>query len=61
MATGSRPSEQENGPARNHFATVLTKLLKYLFQIQDLGFAVNQGNNVDTEDTLQLRLGIKII
>ena len=61
MTTVSRPSEQENGPARNHFATVLNKLLKYLFQIQDLGFAVNQGNNVDTEDTLQLGLGIEII
>ena len=43
MTTGSRPSEQENSPARNHFATVLTKLLKYLFQIQDLGFAVNRA------------------
>ena len=61
MTPYPRPLEQVNGSTGNHPPTVQYKVFKYLLQIENLGLIFYQGNNIDTEYTLQLSLCIEII
>ena len=61
MATFARFAQGENGAASDHFTAVLQEHADQVFQVTQLGLAVNEGHHVDAEGVLQLGLFVKVV
>ena len=51
----------KNGTARHDFATMAQECFDDLFQVEQLGLAVNDGDHIDTEAVLQLGLLVQMV
>ena len=54
-------AQVEYGAASDHFAAVLQKDFNQVFQVAQLGLAVNQGHHVHAKGVLQLRLFVQVV
>ena len=61
MATFTRFAQIVNCASCNNFTAVLNKRIKQLLKVQSLRLAIDQGNGVDTENTLQLGLSKQVV
>ncbi len=61
MRAFARLAQFENRPARHHFAAVANEGFQTLFQGQQLRLPLMQGDHVDTEGDLHLRLRVEVV
>ena len=61
MAAFAGFTQGEDGAACHHFAAVLQEDADQVFQITQLGLAVDQRHHVDTESVLQLGLFVEVV
>ena len=61
MATFARFAQCEHRAACDHFSAVLQEHADQVFQVAQLGLAVDEGHHVDAEGVLQLGLFVQIV
>ena len=61
MPAAPRLAEQVQGPPDDHFAPVLEERLEHLLEVVELRLAVREGDAVDAEHRLELRLRVKVV
>ena len=61
MTAFARFAQSEHGAPRHHLAAVRQEHLDQVFQVAQLGLAVDQRHHVDTEVVLQLRLLVEVV
>ena len=54
-------AQVEHGAPCDHLAAVLQKDLDQVFQVAQLGLAINQGHHVHAEGVLQLGLLVQVV
>ncbi len=61
VATLARFAQFEHGTTGHHFAAVTNEGFQQILEVQDARTTVDQGNDVDTENALQLGLGVEVV
>ena len=61
MAAFAGFAQGEDGATRHHFAAVLQEDADQVFQVAQLGLAVDQRHHVDAEGVLQLGLLVEVV
>ena len=61
MAAFARLAQVEDGAACHHFAAVVEEDLNQVFQVAQLGLAVDERHHVDTKGVLQLGLLVQVV